>query len=65
MQSESTHLSSILGVDIGGDGLCRELIFLAPATVTLLTDRRKHAPYGLSGSEHSYNPERPDRSMLN
>jgi 5-oxoprolinase (ATP-hydrolysing) len=35
----------------GGDGLCRELIFLAPATVTLLTERRKHAPYGLYGGE--------------
>jgi hypothetical protein len=33
----------------GGDGLCRELIFLAPATVTILTERRKHAPYGLWG----------------
>ncbi|HWZ20847.1 MAG TPA: hydantoinase B/oxoprolinase family protein, partial [Ktedonobacteraceae bacterium] len=35
----------------GGDGLCRELIFLAPATVTLLTERRKRAPYGLFGGE--------------
>ncbi len=35
----------------GGDGLCRELYFLAPATVTLLTDRRKRAPYGLHGGE--------------
>ncbi len=35
----------------GGDGLCRELIFLAPARVTLLTERRKHAPYGLLGGE--------------
>lgn len=33
----------------GGDGLCRELIFLAPATVTLLTERRARAPYGLWG----------------
>ncbi len=33
----------------GGDGLCRELEFLGPATVTLLTDRRDHAPYGLRG----------------
>ncbi len=33
----------------GGDGLCRELFFLAPATVTLLTERRKLAPYGLWG----------------
>lgn len=33
----------------GGDGLCRELLFLVPATVTLLTERRKRAPYGLWG----------------
>lgn len=33
----------------GGDGLCRELLFLAPATVTLLTERRKRGPYGLWG----------------
>lgn len=33
----------------GGDGLCRELLFLSPATVTLLTERRTHAPYGLWG----------------
>lgn len=35
----------------GGDGLCREISFLAPATVTLLTERRKRAPYGLHGGE--------------
>ena len=35
----------------GGDGLCRELVFLAPARVTLLTERREHAPYGLFGGE--------------
>ena len=35
----------------GGDGLCRELLFLAPATVTLLTERRNRAPYGLWGGK--------------
>ncbi len=35
----------------GGDGLCRELIFLAPARVTLLTERRERPPYGLFGGE--------------
>ncbi len=35
----------------GGDGLCREICFLAPTTITLLTDRRRHAPYGLQGGE--------------
>ena len=33
----------------GGDGIVREVEFLAPATVTLLTDRRRSAPYGLQG----------------
>jgi N-methylhydantoinase B len=33
----------------GGDGLVRELEFLAPAQVTLLTERRSIAPYGLAG----------------
>jgi len=33
----------------GGDGLIREFEFLAPTTVTLLTERRAHAPWGLQG----------------
>lgn len=33
----------------GGDGLVREFEFLAPAEVTLLTERRSHAPWGLAG----------------
>ena len=33
----------------GGDGLIREFEFLAPAHVTLLTERRRHAPWGLAG----------------
>jgi len=33
----------------GGDGLERELEFLAPAQVTLLTERRSVPPYGLAG----------------
>ena len=33
----------------GGDGMCRKYRFLAPATVTLLTERRSIAPYGLHG----------------
>ncbi len=33
----------------GGEGLCRELLFLVPATVTLLSERRVRAPYGLWG----------------
>jgi N-methylhydantoinase B len=33
----------------GGDGLIREIELLAPAQVTLLTERRVFAPYGLCG----------------
>ncbi len=33
----------------GGDGLIRGYEFLAPATVTLLTERRRHRPWGLAG----------------
>lgn len=33
----------------GGDGLVRELEFLAPANATLLTERRQSAPWGLAG----------------
>ena len=34
---------------VGGDGLVREVELLAPASLTLLTDRRLHSPYGLAG----------------
>jgi len=33
----------------GGDGLVREYEFLARAQVTLLTERRRHSPWGLLG----------------
>jgi N-methylhydantoinase B len=33
----------------GGDGVVREIETLAPARMSLLADRRKHAPYGLNG----------------
>jgi len=39
------------GLHPGGDGLVREYEFLAPATVTLLTERRSHRPWGLAGGE--------------
>jgi N-methylhydantoinase B len=35
----------------GGDGLVREFEFLSAAEVTLLTERRRHAPWGLSGGD--------------
>ncbi|MGD2082250.1 MAG: hydantoinase B/oxoprolinase family protein [Chromatiales bacterium] len=37
------------GLRPGGDGLVRELQFLAPARVSLLTERRRHAPWGSAG----------------
>ncbi|XOV89565.1 MAG: hydantoinase B/oxoprolinase family protein [Pseudomonadota bacterium] len=39
------------GAESGGDGLVREFEFLEAAEVTLLTDRRIHPPYGLSGGQ--------------
>ena len=35
----------------GGDGVIREIETLAPAQMSLLADRRKRAPYGLSGGD--------------
>ena len=35
----------------GGDGVIREYEFLSPTEVTLLTERRLHAPWGLAGGE--------------
>ena len=37
------------GAHRGGDGIERELEFLAPASFTLLTERRRHRPWGLAG----------------
>jgi N-methylhydantoinase B len=39
------------GKQHGGDGVVRELETLAPAQMSLLSDRRKRAPYGLSGGD--------------
>ena len=47
----------------GGDGLVREFEFHAPAVVTLLTERRRHQPWGLqagsagAAGENRYNGE--------
>ena len=35
----------------GGDGACREYEFLEPCTVSLLSERRTIAPFGLAGGE--------------
>src|SRR5262245_4101687 len=45
----------------GGDGLVRSLRVLAPATLSLLADRRRHPPLGLSGGD----PGRQGRNLLN
>lgn len=37
------------GKSIGGDGITREIQMLVDAQVTLLTERRRLPPYGLSG----------------
>jgi N-methylhydantoinase B len=45
----------------GGDGLLREYEFLAPAHVTLLTERRRHVPWGMAGGQ----PGARGRNRLN
>ena len=42
------------GSNNGGDGIVRELEFLAPAQVTLLTERRTLAPWALGGAESGH-----------
>jgi N-methylhydantoinase B/oxoprolinase/acetone carboxylase alpha subunit len=37
------------GADAGGDGIQRELEFLAPTTLSLVTERRVSRPWGLEG----------------
>ena len=44
----------------GGDGLVREIEVLQPCDATLLTERRRTAPYGLVGGS----PGRPGRNLL-
>jgi N-methylhydantoinase B len=39
------------GIHNGGDGIVREFDFLQPATVTLITERRLHRPWGISGGK--------------
>jgi N-methylhydantoinase B len=39
------------GKQAGGDGIIREIETLAPARMSLLADRRKRGPYGLSGGD--------------
>jgi N-methylhydantoinase B len=39
------------GLHRGGDGLVREYTLLAPATVTMQSERRSVAPWGMAGGE--------------
>jgi len=39
------------GLHRGGDGLVRDMEFLCPATVTILSERRRVPPYGLRGGK--------------
>ncbi len=48
------------GAHPGGDGIVREFEFLVSAQVTILSDRRQHRPYGLSGG----GPGSPGRNTL-
>jgi N-methylhydantoinase B/oxoprolinase/acetone carboxylase alpha subunit len=48
------------GRNAGGDGLVREIEFLTPCEVTILSDRRERGPYGLCGGE----PGQPGRNTL-
>ena len=48
------------GAHRGGDGIVREFRFLAPAEVTILSDRRVRGPYGLQGGEAG----KPGRNTL-
>jgi len=45
------HNSGGAGKHRGGDGVVREIETLVPARMSLLADRRKHGPYGLSGGD--------------
>ena len=55
------HGSGGPGAFAGGDGLIRELEFLAPLQVAILSDRRTTLPFGLAGGE----PAAPGRNVWN
>jgi N-methylhydantoinase B len=44
----------------GGDGIVREIEFLAETRVSILSDRRRIAPYGLKGGK----PGKPGKNEL-
>jgi N-methylhydantoinase B len=60
-RSELLYGSGGEGMHPGGDGVVRQTRLLEPATLSLLTDRRHHAPQGAAGG----GPGRPGRNLLN
>jgi len=54
------HGSGGTGRHRGGEGIIREYEFLVPAALTIMSERRKFAPYGLRGGS----PGRPGRNVL-
>ena len=48
------------GQFVGGDGILRDYLFLADAELSLLSERRVHAPWGLEGGESGL----PGKNML-
>ena len=49
------------GAQRGGEGVVRAYRATAPCTVTLLTERRRHAPRGVAGGSDG----KPGRNLLN
>ncbi|NOQ89290.1 MAG: hydantoinase B/oxoprolinase family protein, partial [Gammaproteobacteria bacterium] len=49
----------------GGEGLIREYEFLAPAQVTILSERRNHQPWGLTAGEDAGNDAKAGINLLN
>ena len=60
-RSELLYGSGGAGTHRGGDGSCGRSALLEPATLSLLTDRRRHGPLGGGGG----GPGRPARNLLN
>ena len=60
-RSELLYGSGGEGMHSGGDGVVRQIRLLEQATLSLLTDRRRHAPRGVAGG----GPGRPGRNLLN
>jgi 5-oxoprolinase (ATP-hydrolysing) len=49
------------GHNPGGDGVCREIEFLSPLEVSILSERRQRSPFGLRGG----GPGAPGRNLFN